>query len=282
MDIFILVLIGLSFGSFVNALVWRLHEQQSMQSWGRKSTKKRATKDISILNGRSMCVNCNHTLAWYDLIPILSWVSLGGKCRYCYKPISLQYPLVELCTALLFVLSYVHFPFYSSSLTHHPLLLILWLIVLTGFIALIIYDARWYLLPNKIVFPLQGFALIFSIIRLINYPDAYSIIDLLLALIFGYGLFMALFHVSKGKWIGYGDVKLAVVIGLLLGKGELVLMMLFLASLMGSIIAIPMLVTHKANRSTKLPFGPFLIIATIFTFLFGISVVEWYKNLVLV
>src|SRR4051812_13278636 len=98
MIIAVLIVFGLCLGSFVNALVWRVHEQEAA---------KKPNKKLSVLNGRSMCPHCEHELAAKDLIPVLSWLSLGGKCRYCHKPISKQYPLVELLTALLVVGSYI-------------------------------------------------------------------------------------------------------------------------------------------------------------------------------
>ena len=100
MDLLIVIffVLGVCFGSFVNALVWRIHEQS-------KPKKKRAAsdKELSVVSGRSMCPNCKHTLSTKDLLPVISWLTLGGKCRYCSKPISWQYPSVEMLTALLFV-----------------------------------------------------------------------------------------------------------------------------------------------------------------------------------
>src|SRR3954465_436221 len=104
MIIAVLVVLGLCLGSFVNALVWRLHEQEEGGS------KKAAAKKLSIIKGRSMCPHCKHALKPIDLIPVISWLSLRGKCRYCSKPISIQYPIVELSTALLFVVSYIWWP----------------------------------------------------------------------------------------------------------------------------------------------------------------------------
>lgn len=92
MEIVVLLFLGLAFGSFINALVWRLRE------------------GMSVARGRSMCVHCRHTLSWYDLIPVFSWIALGGKCRYCQRRISFQYPLVELATAAGWVASYTYWP----------------------------------------------------------------------------------------------------------------------------------------------------------------------------
>src|SRR5476651_645529 len=136
MIIVVLVVFGLCLGSFVNALVWRLHEQDKKQA-----------KNLSILNGRSMCPNCKHELAAKDLVPVLSWLSLRGKCRYCGKPISVQYPLVEMVTSGLFVASYLWWPevLHGAQVAAFGL----WLALLVGLMALLVYDLRWFLLPNR-------------------------------------------------------------------------------------------------------------------------------------
>src|SRR5690606_15793975 len=135
----------------------------------------------------------------------------------------------------LFVLSYAYWPFSIQS-TVHSLHFVLWLVILVGFVALALYDSRWYLLPNKIIFPLQAIAAVFALTSLIIFPDTYSVFQLVLGLAFSAGLFWVLHAVSDGKWIGYGDVKLAVVLGLVLGKLELALLMLFIASAAGTLV----------------------------------------------
>lgn len=268
-----LCVLGLAMGSFVNALVWRLHEQS-------KPKKKRVAGDreLSITAGRSMCPNCRHTLQWYDLLPVISWISLGGKCRYCHKPISWQYPLVELMTAGLFVLSYVYWPLNFEI--GQTLLFAIWLILLTGFISLTIYDLRWMILPNRIVFPLQALTIFYLLIEIAVSPGlAWTIVqNALLAVVCSAGLFYVLFQMSKGEWIGGGDVKLAVILGLLLGTPLNAFAMLFLASLLGSCVAIPLIILKKYKRQTKLPFGPFLIMATVVIYLFGAALISWYKR----
>src|SRR5690348_8244818 len=115
MIVLLLGALGLGLGSFVNALVWRLHEQELAEEEPKhKRAKGKArqlsAKELSIVSGRSMCPDCHHELAPQDLIPVLSWLWLRGKCRYCSKPISWQYPLVELVTAALFIVSYLSWP----------------------------------------------------------------------------------------------------------------------------------------------------------------------------
>ncbi len=271
MIIAILILLGLCFGSFVNALVWRLRQFELPK-------KKRAAtdKELSIATGRSMCTHCKHTLAWYDLLPVVSWVSVGGKCRYCHKAIGRQYPVVEVATAVLFVTSYVFWP---VGLTSHAsvVLFIIWLVSLVGLVALAVYDIRWMLLPNKIVFPLMVLAALGAVYAAFIGPEpVHSLLMTTAAVAIGGGIFYVLFQLSEGKWIGGGDVKLGFVIGLLLGTPSLAFLMLFVSSLLGLCWSIPAMVSKHSRLSSKIPFGPFLIAGTIIVMLFGQPLIDWY------
>ena len=161
----LLFILGLCAGSFVNAVVWRTRQQSLVTS--RKSsakkikTSKLGTSDsgletknsqFSILRGRSQCPNCHHQLAPRDLIPIFSWLSLKGKCRYCKKPISVQYPLVELAGGLVFKASYLFWPL-AFDTSGQWVLFASWLITSIGLLALLVYDYKWMLLPNRILYP---------------------------------------------------------------------------------------------------------------------------------
>jgi leader peptidase (prepilin peptidase)/N-methyltransferase len=254
-----LFLLGLCLGSFINALVWRLHENKD---WVKE---------------RSVCPKCNHVLSALDLVPLVSWLFLRGKCRYCKQPISWQYPIVELITAGLFVLSYIYWPhgFEAMGIT----LFVFWTIFLVGLVALAIYDLRWMLLPDKIVYPLLCLALVQGVLLILAW--GYSGWDIAISLLIGGGLFYAIFQVSKGRWIGGGDVKLGALIGLILASPSLSLLMIFSASALGSIVSVPMILTGKAKRDTRLPFGPFLIAACIIVYLFGGYLIDWYKELII-
>lgn len=271
MIIAILILLGLCFGSFVNALVWRIHEQE-------KNPKSRVAsyKELSVINGRSMCPNCQHRLKTTDLIPVISWLSLGGKCRYCKKPISWQYPLVELGTALLFIMSYVFWPTEISG--WEGVYFVLWLVCLVGFMALVIYDLRWMLLPNKIIFGLYLVVATMVLTQMIQQASLEPLWRSLAGVIVGGGLFYLLFQISDGRWIGGGDVKLGFLLGAIVGGPAQALLLLFIASLAGSLISIPLILSKKAHKGTRIPFGPFLILATIVVQLWGEKLLQWYTD----
>jgi prepilin signal peptidase PulO-like enzyme (type II secretory pathway) len=259
MVITILVVLGLCFGSFVNAFVWRL---KNHKDW---------------VHGRSVCVHCKHVLAPQDLVPLLSWLALQGKCRYCRKQISWQYPIVELLTAVVFVASYVYWPlgFSAEGLT----LFIFWLIFVIGFMALILFDLKWMILPNKIVFPLACLAALEILARAITFRGGLSVIyEAFWGVLIGGGLFYALFQASNGKWIGGGDVKLGAVLGLVVGGPATALLLIFLASVMGSLVAVPLMLTKKLKPTSRLPFGPFLIMSAVIVYLFGATLLSWYQN----
>lgn len=261
MIILFLIVFGLILGSFVNALVWRLHQNRD---W---------VKD------RSECVHCHHKLAAKDLVPVLSWLYLRGKCRYCAKPIQ-DSPAVELLVPLLFVASYILWPqmFVGEGL----LTFALWLIFIVGFTVLAVYDFKWFLLPDKVVFPLMALAVVQVLTVAIFYQQFWpTVLGAVYAVIVLSGLFFVLHALSKGTWIGFGDVKLAVVLGLLAGGPFEAVLLLFVASMSGLLVSLPMLVAGRANRKAHIPFGPFLLFATVVVVLFGAEIIDWYKRLLL-
>lgn len=276
MFIVILIVFGLAFGSFINALVWRVHEQS-------RPKKKRVASDseLSIYRGRSMCPHCQHTLAWYDLLPVVSWALLRGKCRYCHKPISAQYPIVELTTAGLFTASYVFWPFALVGAVSY-LLFGLWLVCLVMLVALAVYDLRWMLLPNRIVFPLTAVSVVYAGLSAVVADDPkQSILLSVVSLLIAGGIFYVLFQISAGKWIGGGDVKIGFALGLLLGLPQFAFLMLFLASIIGIVFSLPTIIFKKVGLKGQIPFGPALIVATVVVKLFGASIITWYTGMFL-
>jgi len=265
-----LFLLGLALGSFANALVWRVRQQSK--------SKNNAKPELSIIKGRSMCPNCRHELKPIDLIPVISWLLLKGRCRYCNKPISWQYPLVELLTGLIFVWSYLAWPYKLDNFAGY-LYLALWLCVLVGFMALIVYDLRWMLLPDRIVLPLGLVASGMSLITVLRSDKPLiAVLSVFLSLAIAGGIFYVLYQVSEGKWIGGGDIKLGWVIGLILATPARSFLMLFLASFIGTIISLPLLLRHRLKKTSIIPFGPFLMIAAFIVQLYGSSILHWYTK----
>ena len=283
----LLGVVGLCLGSFVNACVWRLHEQVDIRSQISGLKKKKATakkiqaleaglKARSISTGRSMCTHCGHQLAAKDLVPVLSWLSLRGKCRYCRKAID-DTPVAELGTAALFIASYIWWPVALSGLGLYSF--IVWLGALVALVALFLYDMRWMILPNRITYPLAVYSLLAAVLGIILFDGGlHGLRDLGISLLISAGLFWGLFELSKGKWIGGGDVKLGVSIGALIAVPFQSFLVLFVASLVGTLIILPGLLGKKLKSTSHIPFGPFLIIATVIVKLFGSGIIAWYRR----
>ena len=280
MVIVFLIVLGLCLGSFVEASVWRLHELDTLKGRKSKAAHDRRAA-LSIAKGRSMCPQCRHELAAQDLIPLLSWLFLRGKCRYCQKPIDWQDPAVELMLTALFVLSYFYWPYGWNA--NGMFQFVVWLVLLCGFMALVIYDLRWMLLPNKIVFGLLSIVVVELLVRLLFFHGGWVA---LLGALWGFlvlgGLFYVLFQLSGGKWIGGGDVKLGFLLGIIVSGPLSSFLLLFIASSSGTVVSIPLILTKKLKRNTRIPFGPFLILAAVIVELFGLSIINWYKRQLLI
>jgi prepilin signal peptidase PulO-like enzyme (type II secretory pathway) len=158
----------------------------------------------------------------------------------------------------------------------------LWLIFLVGFVALALYDARWFLLSDRIVFPLIVLAFVQVMLRVFFFSGGWPLVAASVwGVLFTAGLFFLIFEVSDGSWIGFGDVKLSIILGLLVGGPLKALLLIFIASLLGSLVALPLLVRRRATARTPLPFGPFLLLATVVVMLFGSHIVAWYGSMLL-
>ena len=254
---------GAIFGSFAGAVAWRLKNK----------------KDF--VRGRSECEQCHHTLAPLDLVPIVSWVVLRGKCRYCKQRIGNDVLLLELGLGTAFALSYISWPLGFGEWL--PVVLFgIWLAVLVVFAILFVYDLRWTLLPDRLVFPLIALALVFFAGRMVLEGVAFShvLFEGLLALTPIAGLYALLYFVSNGKWVGFGDVKLGIALGLLLGWQQ-ALLALVLANFIGLLFVLPGLVRKKLKTTSRVPFGPCLMAATFAAFLYGSQIIRAYMNVLL-
>lgn len=241
-----LFIFGLIVGSFLNVVIFRLD------------------KNKSFLGGRSVCLNCGKKIAWYDNLPLLSFVILGGRCRFCKKNISWQYPLVELATAIIFAWFYWQF---GLSLKFFAL------IIFSCFLLVIfIYDLKHYLILDKVVIPAMVVALLFNLCLGLSFKD------LILGGLIGGSFFAIQYYVSKGKWVGGGDIRLGILMGLMLGW-KFLLVALFLAYLLGAGVGLVLIVLNKKKMSSQIPFGPFLVLATLITLVYGQHLISWYFSL---
>jgi len=243
-----LFIFGSIIGSFLNVVVYRLKHQQSF------------------IKGRSYCPHCRHTLGFWDLIPIFSFIFLRGRCHYCRQKISWQYPLVELSAALLSVLAYLRFDLTSSF----------FLTTIVGFflIVIFVYDLRYYLILDEVIIPAVFLVIILD---LVFFRSQFT--DFIWGGIIGGGFFLVQYLISNGKWIGGGDIRLGLLMGLALGVSH-VLAALFIAYVLGAIFAIVLLSLKKKKMKSQIPFGTFLSLATITVLLYGDQIINFYKNLV--
>ena len=281
-------ILGAVLGSFAGAQVWRLRARQLAQDKADGEDYDKAEyRRLSGLRGqkasedRSRCLSCGHTLAWYDLVPLGSWLSTKGKCRYCHKPIGRFELLMELGTAGLFVLfTFIWTGLYGidgASLG----VLGLWLAALTMFVILFAYDLKWFLLPDVVMFPLIGLSVVISALTAgllrEGQPDE-TLLSIVASIGILSGLYFVLWLVSKGLWVGFGDVKLGIALGVLLIDWKLAILALFLANLIGTLIVLPGLLTGKLSRKTQVPFGPLLIAGFFIAFLAGASILQGYES----
>lgn len=270
---------GLIIGSFINALVYRLGVKDPDIPAKEKHLphKKLSSNQLSISKGRSVCIDCGYQLSYKDLIPVLSWVSLGGKCRYCKKKISWQYPLVELLTSALFAGSFVFWPQEIDGWVS-LVVFILWLFILGGLIAISVYDIKWMLIPDKILRPLLVAAVASVLLQAVSADNpTMTIRSHVLGLLIVGGAFLLLYYGSQGRWIGGGDVKLVFLLGLYLGWID-ILVALAVGFYGASIIIFPLILLKKVGRKQQIPFGPFLIAGMIVATLFSQQIIDVYNN----
>jgi leader peptidase (prepilin peptidase)/N-methyltransferase len=243
----LLGIFGLAVGSFLNVCIFRLPRQ------------------LSVTRPRSRCTTCDRTLAWYENIPVLSWLVLRGRCRTCGERISIAYPLVELVTAALFVAGYQIYgwtPLLAARLAFACAMVVLFVI-----------DLRHHILPNVITVP----GIVIGFVLSLALPPGWR--DSLIGLVAGGGV---LFAIAEGYYrlrgiegLGMGDVKMLSMIGAFLGW-KLMLVTLILASFAGSVIGVGIIALGRGDMKAALPFGTFLAVGALTAAVFGDPIVAWY------
>jgi len=250
----IIFIFGLIIGSFLNCVIWRLYKEEK-------------------ITGRSYCPKCRHQLAWYENIPVFSFLFLRGKCGHCQGRISWQYPLVELITAMLFSCSFylISAQFPISNFQFLISLFKYWFLI-SIMIIIFVIDLRWYLILDIITLPAC------LIIFIVNILLGQNWLNLLISGIIGGSFFLLQFLISKGKWIGGGDIRMGLLMGLALGWPN-VIVALMLAYLLGSIIGLSLILIGKKKWGSQVPMGIFLSTATVIALFFGGRIMAWYLGL---
>jgi len=275
-------IIGIIFGSLINVLVYRLPIEED------------------VVVKPSHCVSCEKRIKPYDLIPVLSYIILGGKCRYCGEKISIRYPLIELLTGIIFVGIFYRFG-WTIDLNVFKLVMsdtvfnffaVCTLSVI--FLAVFFIDIKHYIIPNELIIAGLVTGTIFAVLKSIKFgffgfqilkPVIFNwsfLIDAGLGLLTGFITFLVI--VLLGEWImkaeamGMGDVKLMAVVGLFLGL-KLTILSMFFAFITGSIISIFLLATKIKGRKDMIPFGPFIVLGSTIAMIWGNQILNWYFSM---
>lgn len=234
---------GLLLGSFYNVVGLRVPLKQS------------------IVKPRSHCPYCQHTLRPYELIPVVSYLLQGGKCRRCKAPVSFLYPAVELATGLLFVL--------APLLMGWTLELIIAWTLISLMVIVFVSDIKYMIIPDKV---LLVFAVIFLLERIFLPLSPWW--DSLLGAAAGFFLLLFIAVISKGG-MGGGDIKLFAVIGLALGT-KLVLLTFFFATIFGAVFGLAGMLIGKVEKGKPIPFGPYIALGSLTAYFFGQRILDWY------
>jgi leader peptidase (prepilin peptidase) / N-methyltransferase len=305
-------LIGMFFGSFAGAQVWRLrlgqlrtedadYKRLKGQGAGDMSSddteylqylaqgaseraaehKRLSVIDKPVTKDRSRCLRCSHELHARDLVPLLSWLSTRGRCRYCKKPIGRFEPLMELGLAAFFVGSFLLWPFGLGGVVE-IMSLVLWLLAGIVLITAFAYDLKWLMLPDVLTFGFAGLGVLYVLTRALVVDEPGTLlINAVLSVVIMSGTYLVLWLVSKGKWVGFGDVKLGLGLGLFIVDWRLAFTALFMANLIGVLVILPGLLTGVLSRKSAVPFGPMLMGGLIVAFFFGTPLLTWYASLLL-
>lgn len=239
----IIFLYGIVIGSFLNVCIYRLPEKEN------------------IVKIRSHCMSCGYRLKWYDLVPLFSYLFLGGKCRKCKQKISVQYPLIELLNGILYCMVFAEYGMSVESL--------LYALLISALITLSVIDFRTYEIPVGINIFILALGLIRVLTDYTNWPS-YAVGFILVS-----GFLYIIYLITKGRGIGGGDIKLMAVCGLLLGWKQ-ILLSFVLGCIIGSVIHVIRM--KVSGQGHVLAFGPYLSIGVMISVFAGNQLIMWYAS----
>jgi len=271
MNIIFIFFVGAAIGSFLNVLIDRLPRGEQ------------------VLRGRSYCDHCHHKLAWPDLIPLVSFLSLLGRCRYCRFHISWQNPLVEFTTGLLFLSTFIFLKeeILAKSILLGSMELLAVFFLISCLIVIFFTDLHYQIIPDQIVYPAILISLIYNFIFHFSTPalnrfgtgPAGGFIFHLAASLTSVAFFLFLVMITRGKGMGMGDVKLVGLMGLFLGFPKIVVALYF-AFLTGALAGVILILVRKKKIGQTIPFGPFLVVGTWVALFLGDMIIAWWQKFV--
>lgn len=260
MDFLFLIFVffmGLLAGSFLNCVIYRLEQGESF--WG----------------GRSYCPNCKKEIFWFDLIPLLSFLFLRGKCRFCKKKISWQYPAVELLTGVVFLMVFLLLFSQMSSLQEIVGAVYILSISLL-LILILVYDLKHFIIPDEAVFAGILLSLLWQLFAFFSHLHTFQeATGFLFSSLAASAFFLVLFLITRGKGMGFGDVKFALLMGIFLGYPKIIIA-LFLSFLIGAIIGTILMIFKKKGLKSEIPFAPFLVAGTFIALFWGDFILTIY------
>ncbi len=270
MDYVFIAIFGAIIGSFLGVVITRLHSKKS------------------IICARSECLSCKKILHWFELIPIFSFIISRGSCRKCKNRIPKQDFWIEIATVALFVIAYkilqqqfgLDVSFTMLATSNHInydfiLILIRNLFVISSLVVIFLYDLNYYLILDRITIPS---ILIVFVLNLFITSPAVSIPNMLWGVLIAGGFFLLQFVISRGSWIGGGDIRLGILMGVLLGMPHTVTA-LVVSYVLGSVVGIGLIISKKKKMQSQVPFGTFLSIGTIIALFWSEKIIGWYSNL---
>jgi len=250
----IVAIFGLAVGSFLNVVIGRLRSGET--GW----------------RSRSRCPDCHAVLRPSELVPVVSFLALRGRCRSCGKAISWQYPLVELSTMLLFLTAFWLRGGDAGVLSGGFLLMARDWVFIAALTIVFVVDLRDMVVFDSVTLPMIVIAFLF------NFAAGADPVNLFLAALAGAGFFLFQYAVSRGRWVGGGDIRIGGMMGMMLGFPG-VLLALFAAYVTGAVAALGLLAAGKARWSGQMAFGTFLSVGTVLALFFGQRIMAWYASL---
>lgn len=269
--LFSITILGLCVGSFLNVVIYRIPKilefqwQEECKEFFNINTENNIQK-ISLSKPSSTCPNCDHKIKFYENIPVLSYIFLGGKCSQCKQKISLRYPFIELLTAAFSLLCIYYFGANSKGFTA---VVFIWFLIALTFI-----DFDTQLLPDNLTLPLLWLGLV------VNLQTTFvPISDAVLGAIVGYLSLWSVFWIFKlftGKeGIGYGDFKLLAALGAWSGW-QMILPIILMSSVVGAVVGISLIVASKLGKDVPIPFGPYLAGGGVLALFFGDQILQFW------